>query len=703
MQISSVNDVKIYNLSHGKSLPEWLSDRKKRQLQKKDVDIQRRIELIQDFEMPTVCTSIKVSRDGQFILAAVVAFDILSDDYSKLVFLHSDRYVEFHSQHGHYYKTRIPRFGRDFAYHYPSCDLYFVGASSEVYRLNLEQGRFLNSLQTDAVEHNVCDINPVHHLFATGTAEGKVECWDPRVRNRVGMLDCALSSVTEGTEVQGLPSVSALKFNASLNMAVGTSTGQVLLYDLRSSRPLLVKDHYYNLPINSLNFHEQLDLVLSADSKIIKIWNKDTGKVFSSIEPQTNINDVCIYPQSGMLFTANEDPKMNTFYIPALGPAPRWCSFLDNLTEELEESPESTVYDDYKFVTRKDLESLGLSHLVGSSLLRAYMHGFFMDIRLYHKVKTMANPFAYEEYRKDKIRQKIEESRTQRVQIKKLPKVNKELALKLMEEGDDEAELAARKKKGKVLPSILGDDRFQVMFENPEYQVDEQSEEYRLLNPIVSKVGQKRKKKLRLLAQQATAAEDKDEEPEGRASSEEESSDDDKSWVDEVREQRRLLRQEDRDRRRQERKRADRDTDLLDREPSSRENASDAAQGKKASEPRFFQIKAGEEFRSFGDVSRKQKLQKASLEDRLKLEEHSGTSNMADTAVGSKQLTFTLKKSEQQQRQQQAEREHHEERKKLRRSAGHLSSGRGRGWGGGRGRGGGGGRGGGRGRGRGRH
>lgn len=30
----------------------------------------------------------------------------------------------------------------------------------------------------------------------------------------------------------------------------------------------------------------------------------------------------------------------------------------------------------------------------------------------------MANPFAYEEYRKDKIRQKIEESRTQRVPVK---------------------------------------------------------------------------------------------------------------------------------------------------------------------------------------------------------------------------------------------------------------------------------------------
>lgn len=50
------------------------------------------------------------------------------------------------------------------------------------------------------------------------------------------------------------------------------------------------------------------------------------------------------------------------------------------------------------------------------------------------------------------------------------------------------------------LPSILGDERFKVMFENPEYQVDEQSEEFRLLNPIVSNVGKKRSKKLRQMA-----------------------------------------------------------------------------------------------------------------------------------------------------------------------------------------------------------
>uniref|UniRef100_A0A8C5UU91 Nucleolar protein 10 n=1 Tax=Microcebus murinus TaxID=30608 RepID=A0A8C5UU91_MICMU len=629
MQVSSLNEVKIYSLSCGKSLPEWLSDRKKRALQKKDVDIRRRIELIQDFEMPTVCTTIKVSKDGQYILATgtykprvrcydtyqlslkfercldseVVTFEILSDDYSKIVFLHNDRYIEFHSQSGFYYKTRIPKFGRDFSYHYPSCDLYFVGASSEVYRLNLEQGRYLNPLQTDAAENNVCDINSVHGLFATGTVEGRVECWDPRTRNRVGLLDCALSSVTADSEINCLPTISALKFNGALTMAVGTSTGQ--------------------------------------------------GKIFTSLEPEHDLNDVCLYPNSGMLLTANETPKMGIYYIPVLGPAPRWCSFLDNLTEELEENPESTVYDDYKFVTKKDLENLGLTHLIGSPFLRAYMHGFFMDIRLYHKVKLMVNPFAYEEYRKDKIRQKIEETRAQRVQLKKLPKVNKELALKLIEE-EEEKQKSTWKKKVKNLPNILTDDRFKVMFENPDFQVDEESEEFRLLNPLVSKISEKRKKKLRLLQQQELHEKEEEEELEGKPSDAEssESSDDEKDWVEEVRKQRRLIQQEEKVKR-QERLKEDQQTVLT---------------------PQFYEIKAGEEFRSFKDSATKQKLMNKTLEDRLKIEAKNGTLSVSDTTVGSKQLTFTLKRSEQQKKQQEAEKLHRQERKKLRRSAGHLKS-----------------------------
>ena len=98
-----------------------------------------------------------------------------------------------------------------------------------------------------------------------------------------------------------------------------------------------------------------------------------------------------------------------------------------------------------------------------------------------------------------------------------------------------------------------------------------------------------------------------EDEPEGQASSdEEESSDDDKGWVDELREQKHLLWMEARDRRRQNRKQLDRNTTLVDQDQNQGQGQGKTTQ----SQPRFFQIKAGEEFRSFRDVSRKQKLQK---------------------------------------------------------------------------------------------
>lgn len=83
---------------------------------------------------------------------------------------------------------------------------------------------------------------------------------------------------------------------------------------------------------------------------------------------------------------------------------------------------------------------------------------------------------------------------------------------------------------------------------------------------------------------------EEEEEPEGKPSDAEssESSDDEKGWVEEVRKQRSLLRQEEKVKR-QERFKEDQKTVL---------------------EPTFFEIKAGEEFRSFQDTAQKQKLMK---------------------------------------------------------------------------------------------
>lgn len=60
---------------------------------------------------------------------------------------------------------------------------------------------------------------------------------------------------------------------------------------------------------------------------------------------------------SGLLLMATEQSRVLSYYVPALGPAPRWCSFLDVLTEELEEEQEASVYEDYKFVTAAEVRT----------------------------------------------------------------------------------------------------------------------------------------------------------------------------------------------------------------------------------------------------------------------------------------------------------------------------------------------------------
>ncbi|XP_053394245.1 nucleolar protein 10-like [Mercenaria mercenaria] len=668
MQVSNPNNVKIYNLSAGKSLPEWLSDRKKRTLQKQDVDIQRRVELIQDFDMPTVSHCVQVSPDGQYIYVAgtykprvrcydvqqmsmkfergldsdVVQFQFLSEDYTKIAFLQCDRYIEFHSQFGRYYRTRIPKYGRDLAYYNANCDLYVAGVSPEVYRINLEQGRFLSPVGTEAQEVRCCEFNDFQHLLACGTTEGHVECFDPRVRTRVGILDTALSSHIEDLDIKGVPAITALKYRGPLQLAVGTSTGHVLLYDIRSDKPLIVKDHQYELPIKKIMFHDHLDLVMSMDTKILKLWDRNTGKAYTAIEPGVNLNDLCMVPGSGLVFMANEGQKVLTYYLPSLGTAPRWCSFLDSLTEELEESNAAIVYDDYKFVTRKELEDLGLNHLIGSNLLRAYMHGFFLDIRLYHKAKSLAEPFAYEEYRKNKIREKIEAERANRVTVKKLPKVNKELAEKLLDVEDSIMEKKTAKRAGLTL---LKDDRFSQMFKNPDFQIDKESEEYKLLNPVVSKLDKAKKKKQQKLESQFEEIEDDGLIERGGYS--DSSSDDEHTWTVE---------------------------DKLKWKKHVDEQKQSMRAEKMEKAPKFFALKEGVEFGKSSDEKRIRKEKKLSLAERLAGGDDVTIVNEPG-AIGNKELKFTMKKGKKELRQENEQREHNAERRKIRRSAGEITKG----------------------------
>ena len=231
------------------------------------------------------------------------------------------------------------------------------------------------------------------------------------------------------------------------------------------------------------------------------MWNRDTGAPFTAIEPENDINQVQIIKKSGMMVMACEEPKMQIYYTPALGPAPRWCSFLDSLTEELEEEATPTVYDDYKFITREELDKLGMTHFIGTNLLRAYMHGFFIDSKLYQKAKAVTDPFSYDKYRKDKIREKIEAQRAKRITVqRKVPKVNAGFAQAVQEKlkkkktrmnDDGEIEEVEPDDMEKAMDP-MSDPRFASMFAEDDFQIDEASEEYKFLHPAAAAAAKKK-------------------------------------------------------------------------------------------------------------------------------------------------------------------------------------------------------------------
>ena len=360
-----------------------------------------------------------------------------------------------------------------------------------------------------------------HNLLAFGTSLGTVEFWDPRKRDRI----CVLHGPDQADPIDGRSEITALEFDRSgLELATGSSTGLIYLYDLRSPVPILKKDQGYGYPIQTLIFLKSSTTVraqtneskiLSADKRIIKIWDSQNGVPWTSVEPAVDLHSVAWCKDSGMLLTANEGTQQHSFFIPQLGPAPKWCSFLDNLVEEMAEDPNDPnaftsqrtgeIYDNYKFLTTQQLELLNLSHLIGTtSLLRPYMHGYFVAQRLYEEAKLIADPSIWEE-RNKRVKAKIDIERESRIRGNKkvAAKVNRRLAEKILDrvernerrrakmvlkKGGDDDEIGddtcvPHEEMQKDSIGLLSDPRFAKLFQDEKFAIDESSKEFQSLNP----------------------------------------------------------------------------------------------------------------------------------------------------------------------------------------------------------------------------
>ncbi|RMD42776.1 hypothetical protein DV735_g2331, partial [Chaetothyriales sp. CBS 134920] len=551
-----------------KDLPDWQANKRK---VKKDPDYHHRVELLQDFEFEEASQCVRISEDGNWVMSTGTykpqihthylpnlalswarhtdtlnkTFLILSSDYSKSVHLQEDRSIEFHTPGGRHHHMRIPRYGRDLAYERFSTDLLVpaVGhgqnGTGEVFRINLELGRFMSPFEVDIGDNPVSGLQggigsgavntasiaeASHGLFAFGTSIGTVEFWDSRSRARVTCLGLP-------ADFDGRPEVTALDFHRSgIKAAVGTSNGLVYMYDMRSPSPTLTKDQGYGYPIlhlEHLNFSSTTRAsntepkVLSVDKRILKIWEEQDGTPWTSVEPSVDINSVAWCRDSGMFLTANEGRQQHAFFIPQLGPAPKWCSFLDNTVEEMADDPNDPlafntrsggeVYENQKFLTMAQLRTLNLDHLVGkTNLVQPYMHGYFIKRQLYEEARLIVNPTSWEEERAKRIQEKINKERESRIRgHKKLTaKVNRKMAERIMEreekkerrraqrilaqggdekQGDEGAAAATSEQEPSGTQQqeggVLADSRFARLFQDEDFEIDETSREFQSLNP----------------------------------------------------------------------------------------------------------------------------------------------------------------------------------------------------------------------------
>ncbi|ESL06158.1 hypothetical protein TRSC58_06172 [Trypanosoma rangeli SC58] len=531
MQVSLHNKVKTYNLTAGKSLPEWISERKKN---KRLAGGEHRVELIHDLEFPHFARTIFRTANGTHLFAAgdypprLKCFDVnqlsmkysfnadmpilggvsLSPDFRKFALRGEGRQITVHHSASIIDRVRVPHTMRSLAYHPYSAELLSSGTSHEIFRLSLETGAFVESYKTQSADGvNHVEVFKNHGLIMCAGADGVVEAWDSRAGSCAARLTVAgpgaFSGIDECCELRHI----ATDDENGLLFSCGTESGHVLLYDLRLHKPLIVKDHMNSLPIVKTYFFQgqststgEASHVLSADSRSLKVWNKRDGSNFTSIEAPADITDFCVLrsqhniaepydcSDSGVVCICCDAPRVQVHFIPQLGVAPQWASFLEILTEELEEKEMTTVYDDYTFVSKSEMDALGMTaeDLAGGKV-RPVMHGAFIENRLYRELKAVVDPGEFNRYVQENARRRKEQRWENR--ISKFKRVADDDNDDTEAQAVHEADVAGVGAKGKALAAAKADPRFQKAFVGnsaSSFALDPSNPEYAKLLQVIN-------------------------------------------------------------------------------------------------------------------------------------------------------------------------------------------------------------------------
>lgn len=501
MRTIESNGIKIYELSKGSVIPEYLTTRRQQQLKQKHKIMTTQLDVIHDLTMPDVSTNISVSPDEKFMfilgaysprvrcyeleqlsmkferycdeLPSKIAY--LDTDYSKFVVLEGERTLSFHSGGGIHKKVRCDNVVKELIYSTFKNQLFIPDSKGIITLMNIETSNISSKIldKSTPMSFNCAAYNGMTDLFLAGTSNGFIHGYDCRTAAKIATINVTRAPAQEYLKKSYIPEISKLAFKDPLKIGVGTDKGMFHLYDIRNNkRPFSSRDLDYAFPVRSIAFHEEK--VIAAVKSVFKIWEPiegDEGQIVATYDTNTPINDFFQFPGSGLFFAATNEPQIQTYFIPRIGDAPRWCQQLSNLIVDVEAESQSN-YDTHTFVTREEIDELSLDHLIGTPSLRAYMHGFHVSNETYKRAMNAAS-------------------------AAKLAKAAKDAPVKAAYE-EEEAEAAS---EGVAVQSLAGDERFAKMFTASELKVDPTCRAFNQVEMDKRQVEKKRKKKMALKAQ----------------------------------------------------------------------------------------------------------------------------------------------------------------------------------------------------------
>ncbi|KAF7684579.1 Nucleolar protein 10 [Astathelohania contejeani] len=301
----------------------------------------KEISLIQDMEYTATCNHIKLTEDGTHLISCgsyrpqikihelkelamklerhmdsePIRLEILDTNHHKLAILRDDRTIEFHAKYGVHHKIRVPSLGNDLCLNKLKADLLICGYSNEIYRFNLQQGRFIKSYTTSLKKINSIKINPIHNLIGY-VGDSKIEFIDPRNKNIIASIEMQFHELTK-------MAYSGNGINFCIGGSDNTNKNKVQMFDLRSKNP--IKQNLHDTKISDVLFNGKN--IISADRNNIKIWNSEEYAL--DIQTDGIINTLEV--DKGILFVGYEGGPIKTYYSSILGGIPEWVECKSNL------------------------------------------------------------------------------------------------------------------------------------------------------------------------------------------------------------------------------------------------------------------------------------------------------------------------------------------------------------------------------------